>query len=416
MEFSEEAYRLRIDSLFERHQSVQSAGFTGEAYKPGLEAMFELDRILGHPSQNLKFIHVAGTNGKGSVCTMLAASLSARGFNVGLYTSPHLLDFRERMALIANGSRSEISREEVWEFLESYESELKGRSFFEITTAMAFWWFDKIQADIVVLEVGLGGRLDSTNIVTPELSIVTSIGLDHCAILGGTRAEIAAEKAGIFKPGVPALVGTRDEETCAVFERKAAAVHCPLFFADDHEFPDAPSLDLEGPCQEENLRTVLAALDILGVEPDFDALSHAASIVGFRGRWERLQAAPEVICDIGHNPPALEPNFRKLEASGRPLIIIYGIMADKDLDNIAPLMPARAEYILVAPPTARALPSEALRNRLGELRPDLVARLSTAPDVQSGVRTALALAESLDDPLVYIGGSTFVVAEALPLF
>jgi len=451
MSYSESAYSELIEELFRKHQSVQASGFTVESYKPGLSRMLELDAALGGPSSRFKSVHVAGTNGKGSVCSLLTAAL-AMGASVGLYTSPHLLDFRERIKLVQGGSFSCISREEVWDFLKSHGDLLEGCSFFEITTAMAFWWFALQRVDVAVIETGLGGRLDSTNIITPELSIITSIGLDHCAILGDTRAKIAAEKAGIFKPGVPALVAARDPEIAPVFEAAARTSGSPLYWADAFDFPGAISadgiaslaaeLDLQGPCQDVNLRTVLAALKILaassclpgsgaatgsihpGAELASDgtcsgftavgALRHAAHITGFRGRWERLSETPEVIADIGHNPPALQFNFNKLHSLGRPLIIVYGVMADKDLAGIAPFMPSEATYILVSPATPRALPADALQDSLRKLRPDLDA--VTAPDVATGVRTALDLALDATGPLIYIGGSTFVVAEALPLF
>lgn len=411
MTFDEKTYEQRIAALFERHQSVQSVGFSGEAYKPGLDGMTTLDKAAGSPSSHLRCIHVAGTNGKGSVSSMLASALAAEGLRVGLYTSPHLLDFRERMRVISDDGVEMIPKEDVWQYLESYETALEGRSFFEITTGMAFWWFERIGVDIAVIEVGLGGRLDSTNIITPELSIITSIGLDHCAILGDTRAKIAYEKAGIFKPGVPALVAVEDEETAPVFEDVAAEVHCPLFFGDamglDDIEPDG--LDLTGPYQALNLRTALAALELLGIEPDMDAIRSTAARTGFRGRWEKLMDSPEVICDIGHNPPALEINFGKIAAMGRTVTIVYGVMADKDLAGIAPLFPSNARYILVAPDTVRALPCDRLKEKMYALRPDM--QTVTAPSVAEGVRQAV----SQEGPggFVYIGGSTFVVSEAI---
>ena len=247
-------YNERLESLFTRFQSVQKVGFTGNAYKPGLEGMERFSAMLGDPWKSYPCIHVAGTNGKGSVCSMLAAALAADGSTasgrflsepvrggsddeaggsepvrggsgadrtatrkIGLYTSPHLLDFRERMKIVSADGYEMISREEVWNFLNEYEPTLDGLSFFEITTGMALWWFAKKKVDAAIIEVGLGGRLDSTNIITPEVAIITSIGLDHCAQLGDTRAAIAGEKAGIFKPGVPAVGGTRDAETAPVF-------------------------------------------------------------------------------------------------------------------------------------------------------------------------------------------------------
>ena len=410
-------YEKKLEEIFARHPSVQVSGFTGRAYKAGIESMLAFDAVLGSPWKSYRCIHVAGTNGKGSVSSMLAASLAASGLRVGLYTSPHLLDFRERIKAVGPvASPTLISREAVMEFLENYDREIESLSFFEITTGMAFWWFERQKVDVAVIEVGLGGRLDSTNVLTPVLSVVTSIGLDHCAMLGDTRAEIAREKAGIFKRDVPALVWGHDPETDGIFEDYASEVGSPLHFADDVVQPvRLDDMDLRGDYQDRNVRTVLAALSLLGVEPNFDALRHTASITGLRGRWEILSERPTIICDIGHNPPALALNFRQLEESGRPLIIVYGIMADKALDDIAPLMPARARYILCAPDTPRAMPVGELHSRLSALRPDLEILPSPgSAGVAEAVREALRLAAP--DTIIYIGGSTFVVAEALPLF
>lgn len=428
-------YEKKLEEIFARHPSVQVSGFTGRAYKAGIESMLAFDAVLGSPWKSYRCIHVAGTNGKGSVSSMLAASLAASGLRVGLYTSPHLVDFRERIKVVgAVASPTLISREEVMEFLEKYDREIESLSFFEITTGMAFWWFERQKVDVAVIEVGLGGRLDSTNVLTPMLSVVTSIGLDHCAMLGDTRPQIALEKAGIFKRGVPALVWGHDPETDPVFRAYASGIGAPLHFADEVGAPagtifNIENMDLLGEYQSLNVRTVLAALSLLGVAPCLEALRHTASITGLRGRWEILSERPTVICDIGHNPPALVLNFRQLEkmassegalhsadscgeAPAERLIIVYGIMADKALDDIAPLMPAGARYILCAPDTPRALPAEILQTRLQTLRPDL--SLETSPSVAEAVRTALRLASP--DTIVYIGGSTFVVAEALPLF
>ena len=441
-------YQQIIKSLFERHQSVQTAGFSADSYKPGLDRIRELDRRAGSPSSRLRCIHVAGTNGKGSVCSLLAASLAGSGYRVGLFTSPHLLDFRERIKIVEEDGFEMIPKESVMEFLEKYDSpEL---SFFEITTGMAFWFFDREQVDIAVIEVGLGGLLDSTNIIVPELCVVTSIGLDHCALLGDTRALIAGQKAGIFKSGVPAVVGQMDAETAPVFEAAAAEAHCPLFFAPefdvhdclkeylvekgdnnrlDAESPFQPStppdraeqlkdllarMDLQGECQEENLRTVLCALDLLGEEPNVDALCRAAAMTGLRGRWEAVRRSPLTIADIGHNPAALKGNFARLKemmASGAydKLLIVYGLMADKDLQGILPLMPLEAEYFFAAPDTPRALPAPAILSAAKELLPNAQACDSVADAVSKA--SALATPQSL----IYIGGSTFVVADYLKL-
>ena len=442
MIYTPENYRHRIDSLFERHQSVQSVGFGKESYKPGLEGMRELDAALGRPSEKFRSIHVAGTNGKGTVCSMLASALSATGLHVGLYTSPHISDFRERMKIISPDGCELIPEKDVWDFLELGEPLFDGRSFFEITTAMAFHWFAAREVDIAVIETGLGGRLDSTNIIVPEISIITGIGLDHCAILGDTRALIATEKAGIFKPGVPALVWADDPETTPSFLAAAGRTHSPLFFATDFTtgMDDATSLSARDMRQDAegqdtgwaalNIRTVLAALELIGVEADRDALLDFSARTGLRGRWETHEL-PEatVIMDIGHNPPALRGNFARLSAMGRPLVIVYGIMADKDLDGIAPMMPGKyrgdcatedtasgndAVYIPVAPATVRALPAAALAERLTELRPDLNVT-APASSVADGLRKAFALAHGPmpAKPVIYVGGSTFVVAEAI---
>ena len=440
-------YNERLESLFSRFQSVQKVGFTGNAYKPGLEGMERFSAMLGDPWKSYPCIHVAGTNGKGSVCSMLASALAAGGdvcsataSKIGLYTSPHLLDFRERMKIVSANGYEMISRQEVWNFLNEYEPTLDGLSFFEITTGMALWWFAKKGVDAAVIEVGLGGRLDSTNIITPVLSVVTSIGLDHCALLGSTRAAIACEKAGIFKAGVPAVVGVWDPETELSFKTVAFAMGTPLIFASDIAAFEGESrllarMDLTGPCQDINLHTVLTCIHQLsssggqwpafavpstenGIPADMaEAIEESGKRTGLWGRWQRICEAPETICDIGHNPPALKENFArigKLQAQGRNAIIVYGIMADKDLDGIAPLMPAGARYILAAPLNQRALPAEDLLQRLTRLRPDLDCQ--AADSVQSAVRQALDLAQDLPNPFIYIGGSTFVVAEALPLF
>ena len=400
-------YEKKIEEIFERHPSVQVSGFNGRTYKAGIESMLSFDSALGHPWKSFPCIHVAGTNGKGSVSSMLAAALASHGLRVGLFTSPHLIDFRERIKLIPNQL---ISKEDVLSFLDKYEKQIAELSFFEITTGMAMWWFEKEKVDVAVIEVGLGGRLDSTNVITPILSVVTSIGLDHCAMLGDTRAEIAREKAGIFKNNVPALVWEHDKETDEVFEKYAEEVGAQLHFADEMvRTVHLDGMDLRGEYQDANVRTVLAAMKLLGVEADLDALRNTAKITGLRGRWEILQENPTVICDIGHNPAALAHNFRQLEESGKPLIIVYGIMADKALDDIAPLMPSAARYILCSPATPRALPVAELFSRLSALRPDL--NLQTANSVSDAVQTALLLA-SLDS-IIYIGGSTFVVAEIL---
>ena len=468
--FSKKNYNKKVEAIFTRFPSVQKVPFK-EAYKPGLENMLRFEEVLGNPHDILRTIHVAGTNGKGSVANMLASALAACGLKVGLYTSPHIVDFRERMRVVepvaepaeatgrplnavegpSSGGMRLVSEEYVYDFLCRYEADMDALSlsFFEITTGMAFKWFADQKVDVAVIEVGLGGRLDSTNVITPDLSIVTSIALDHCALLGNTLEEIAKEKAGIFKKGVPALVGEYLPQTRPVFEAKAAEVGCPLTFAEVVE----PSLwsrseeilknmDLRGKYQRKNLRTVLAAVDILKNMSEYSGLSDSsavvtaivrtASIMGFHGRWERLSLQPFIIADIGHNPAALKENFAQLESMVEEgecssLILVYAIMADKDLDGIMPLIPADATCIFTNPEIHRALPEKELTERYRAFcaengRP--VNRIYDAPDVRKALSMAINLARETSRkpdnsrfcfPLIYVGGSTYLVSEAVQI-
>lgn len=443
---SEKAYREKVGAIFNRFPSVQQVGFE-DAYKPGLEHMRAFATVLGNPQEAFRTVHVAGTNGKGSVSSMLASVLAGPGCRVGLYTSPHLLDFRERMRIV-DGARPEadeaegmIPKEYVYDFLCRYEADMDRLrlSFFEITTGMAFKWFADAGVELAVIEVGLGGRLDSTNILVPELSVVTTIGLDHCAQLGNTLAAIAGEKAGIFKKDVPALVGEAVSETRPVFETKAAGL-CPLTFAQDAE----PSLwprhagilarmDLQGKYQEKNLRTVLTAVDLLRTLPGFevlsddgrvaDALERTAARTGFHGRWERVSAWPLMLADIGHNPQALAENFAQLkqmlkDGTCATLIIVYAVMADKDLDGILPLLPEDAAYIFTQPAIPRALPVSQLEARYRSFCARTGRQqdwIHAVPTVREALDLALRLAGGSPRPLVYVGGSAYLVAEALPI-
>ena len=457
--FSEAAYEALLQEIFSRFPSVQRAGFTVNAYKPGLDGMLAFEEALGHPTRAFRSIHVAGTNGKGSVANMLASALSSCGIRTGLYTSPHIMDFRERM-LIAGPEKGKgvpfsslIPKEYVFNFLTEWKPYFLEHclSFFEITTGLAFKWFQDSGVEVAVIEVGLGGRLDSTNVLEkPSLTIVTTIGLDHCTLLGHTLPEVAAEKAGIFKPGVPALVGESQEATAQVFKEKAW-MNCPLTFA-DHVKPSLwyrhaeilKKMDLRAPVQEKNLRTVLAAVDILKELPPFQALNQTEPVLDgientarnmrFHGRWERLSEQPYVLADIGHNAQALQHNFQELEAlvqSGRfsSLIIVYGVMADKDLDAILPLMPQNATYIFTTPDTPRALPAGEILRRFTEFRGGASTRAFFSSSVRQAVQMAIQLSQNLGGPasrsasaenlapaIIYIGGSTFVVAEAVPIF
>jgi len=426
-------YKQTIEELFSRHQSVQTSGFTSSSYKPGLESMKQIDHLLGSPSKKFRSVHVAGTNGKGSVSHMLAAALAASGYKTGLFTSPHLVDFRERMKIVSPEGCQMISESEVMDFISRYSRDIDmlSLSFFELTTAMAFWWFASREVDVAVIEVGLGGLLDSTNIIIPELSVVTSIGLDHCALLGNTRAQIALQKAGIFKKDVTALVGARDEETEGVFRNSAKTAKAELHFADDElplpeEADILVAMDLRGEYQRLNLHTALVALQLLQKSFSINkvavpqALIHTAGLTGLHGRWEKIADFPAVICDIGHNPPALRWNFKQLDealGSGEysALTLVYGIMADKDLEGIMPLMPLKADYIFVTPATQRALPAEKILERFLEFRRGQGTLGQCSACVGGSVEEGLSLALSRTAPtaLIYVGGSAFVVADLL---
>lgn len=455
MEFSEESYDGMIKDLFVRFPSYQKSG--AEAYKPGIANMEFFDQLVGHPHRKYPSVHVAGTNGKGSVCSMLASVLAAAGLRVGLYTSPHILDFRERMRIVdgrdnpSSPDLYHIGKGEVWDFMKRWGETFDhlDLSFFEITTSMAFSWFASRDADIAVIETGLGGRLDSTNIISPVLSVITNIGLDHCDMLGSTLPEIAFEKAGIIKRGVPVVIGESNPETDPVFERKvlysnlSSTEFCGdrerimslLTFADKYE-PGLwgrheeilAGMDLRGEYQGRNLRTALAALDVLGKavpavsragkDDIIGALENTAVRTGFRGRWETLSENPRIICDIGHNAHGLKYNFRQLErmlAEGEcgRLVIVYGTVADKDFSSVFPLMPDNAVYVFTNASGRRACPSDEV------MRGFLAYRASAGkPEVEAysvpAVRDAVALAMKLEKGgLLYIGGSTYVVSEAV---
>lgn len=458
--FTEENYIEMIEKLFCRFPSFQKVG--AGAYKPGIANMEFADQLMGHPHRRYRIIHVAGTNGKGSVSNMLASVLSACGLKVGLYTSPHILDFRERIRMVekgmSQGSRL-VSKQDVWDFISQWHDTFDhlDMSFFEITTMLALDWFARQEADVVVLETGLGGRLDSTNIVTPIMSVITNIGLDHCDMLGDTLPEIAFEKAGIIKPKVPVVIGESHQETDSVFERKVlytnlpetefmgnrAAIMSLLTFADKVE----PSLwcrhedilskmDLQGEYQRKNLRTVLAVLDVLvkngtmpsaGAEDIADAIINTASRTGFRGRWEKISEEPYVICDIGHNGHGLKYNFAQLsrmlaEGECSHIIMVYGSVADKDVDSVLHLLPQGASYVFTNAQGKRALGAEEIRDRYMAFCRETgrgTGDVHVAGTVVEAVRKAFGLAETLKAsdsaarPLIYVGGSTYVVSEAV---
>lgn len=455
--FSEELYEEMLGKLFVRFPSFQKVG--AGAYKPGIANMEFADQLMGHPHRKYKIIHVAGTNGKGSTSNMITSALASMGYKVGLYTSPHILDFRERMRVVEFVISNEdedrvekstyryISKQEVWDFVQQWQDTFDhlDMSFFEITTLMALDWFAKQEVDYVVLETGLGGRLDSTNIVTPVLSVITNIGLDHCDMLGETLPEIAFEKAGIIKPCVPVVVGESHPETDEVFERKVLYTNLPepsfmgnrnaimslLTFADktepvlwDKHEEILADMDLKGEYQRKNLRTALAALGVLLKTPGAgvaDAIIHTAERTGFRGRWEKFSDEPYMICDIGHNEHGLKYNFSqlaKMKQSGEvsKLIIVYGSVADKDVDAVIHLMPEDATYIFTQASGKRALAASVICEKykafcesLGRPSGDVFCCESVASAMVKAEEMAMAVPGSL----VYVGGSTYVVSEAV---
>lgn len=411
-------YQEKIEKLFARTPSFQNVG--ASAYKPGLDTMREFDALLEHPSRHLRCIHVAGTNGKGSVSSFLAAALSGNGRRVGLYTSPHLTDFRERIKIVSEDGFDMIPREAVEEFLDRYDDfiETHRPSFFEITTAMAFWYFAATGVDLAVIECGLGGRLDSTNIITPLVSVITNIGLEHCAYLGDTLDKIAFEKAGIIKQGVPAVIGEINSATRTVFEQAAKERGCEIVFAPELNFhPNCEGMDLTGDYQRQNLATVAAALDILrteyGLTAETSRISRAAALTGLRGRWEKLAEKPDLICDIGHNAHGLRRVFEQLRTVSpqyHHVYIIFGVVSDKDVDAIAPLMIKPGDdvsYILTQPSNQRAMPVDVLAARLAAY--GIFGRqFQTVTEA-----VALAKKEAAAEDLIFIGGSNFTVSDAV---
>ena len=431
------SYEDKIKWLFSQFPSYQKVGKV--AYKPGIETMEAFDAALGHPHQKFRSIHVAGTNGKGSTSHMLAAGLAACGLKVGLYTSPHLVDFRERMKIIEGNSFRMVPKAFVEDFLDRWHDFFDEHkpSFFEITTAMAFDFFAAEAVDIAVIETGLGGRLDSTNVITPILSIITNIGLEHCEHLGYTLEAIAGEKAGIIKPGVPAVVGEFLPETRPVFEEKAAACgrEIPgqagndgrglLTFATEAapclELKVA-DLDLPGDYQERNLCTLSAAVGVLqpmlglDLETFRSGVRQAAHSTGLHGRWETIREADEaagkakIICDTGHNAHGLRwvaEQVDRISCDYDNVFFILGLAREKDIDAIAPLLPRNVNYIWTQASSPRALPAVDLANAMADH--GLSGRVAFTVDAALDEADSLASAKDL----IFIGGSNFVVCEIL---
>ena len=466
---TEKEYNKLLEEIYQRFPSFQVVG--GRAFKPGLGNMMALDEALGHPSRDFRAVHIAGTNGKGSVSHMIASALmqfpkDSGKLKVGLYTSPHLVDFRERIKV--DGQM--VEKEWVFNFLKDHTElfEKTDASFFEITTAMAFSYFSYRKVDVAVIECGLGGRLDSTNIISPLASVITNIGFDHMQYLGNSLEEIAAEKAGIIKPGIPAIIG----ETSGVervFIDKASDCGTDIYFAEklnpynlspdgafrsfSHRETDAREealksilslatcllasvdpgrMDLKGDCQKKNIKTVCAALAVIlrkmldDSQKDLsestladmvEAIENAAHITGLRGRWEKLGDAPLVICDIGHNSHGMKVLMPQVERTyeehnnGR-LIMFFGVMKDKDLAAEVGFLPKDAHYLYVNASTPRALPAADLKSRMDEsgFRGEITGEGSIAAGLQWIKKNAKP------EDVVFIGGSSYVVAEVLKFF
>lgn len=383
-----------------------------KAYKEDLTNIRALAGHLNNPHKNFKTLHVAGTNGKGSVSHMLASVLQENGLRVGLYTSPHLKDFRERIKI--NGK--EISESAVVDFVAQNQDFFRTHklSFFEMTVGLAFSYFSREQVDVAVIEVGLGGRLDSTNIILPEISVITNIGLDHTQILGNTLAEIAEEKAGIIKQEVPVVIGEKNSETLPVFRMIAEAKEAPLFLAEDHPEKDLES-DLKGYYQRKNKRTVLTAIEVLNengwnisAEAIKEGIAGVVKNTGLRGRWEVLRYEPKVICDTAHNKEGLEYAMAQLQDEDyEKLHLVFGVVNDKDLAAVLPLLPENAEYYFCRPNVPRGMDAEFLREKA------LDSGLSGGAynSVSEAYEAALGKAGKTD--VIYIGGSTFTVAEII---
>ena len=406
-------YQETLTYLYNSAPLFQHIG--GGAYKEGLENTHALDEHFGHPHRQFRTIHVAGTNGKGSCSHTLAAILQEAGYRVGLYTSPHLVDFRERIRI--NGEM--IPQEYVVRFVEQERSffEPLHPSFFELATAMAFRYFADRQVDVAIVEVGLGGRLDCTNIISPDLCIITNISPDHTQFLGNTLAEIAAEKAGIIKSDIPVVIGETTEETRPVFLSKAQEVGAPIHFTEETLYAPFTNMeyDLQGIYQEKNRRTLWTAIPLLqevGYKINERAIrngfAHVCHLTGLMGRWQKLQERPTLLCDTGHNVGGIRYIVEQLkQQSYRQLHIVIGMVNDKDIHGVLQLLPREATYYFTKASVKRALPEQ----ELAELAATFGLKGESYPDVQSAVRAAQE--KSLPEDFIFVGGSNFIVADLL---
>ena len=400
------------------------------AYKEGLQNTLALDKHFNHPHTNFKTIHIAGTNGKGSCSHSLASILQEAGYKVGLYTSPHLVDFRERIRV--NGQC--ISKERVVKFVKDERKFFEPLpSFFELTTALAFKYFDEQKVDIAIIEVGLGGRLDCTNIISPILSIITNISFDHTQFLGDTLAKIAAEKAGIIKKSVPVIIGEANEETRPVFQSKANEVNSDIVFAEDNAIvtSSSPIVDggrrynlsnnstlvgeLSGDYQERNMNTILCACNILkqmNIIKNDDiiakGLTNICKNTGLLGRWQTIQNNPTVVCDTGHNVGGwnyLAPQIKRQQCN--QLRIVFGMVDDKDINSVMYLLPKNAIYYWTQAESKRAIKAE----RVAEIAIKHDLRGEIFDNVE--VAYTKALQDSNKDDFVFVGGSSYIVADLL---
>ena len=406
-------YQATLDYLYNSAPLFQQVG--AGAYKEGLANTWALDEHLGHPHRSYRTIHIAGTNGKGSCSHTLAAILQEAGYRVGLYTSPHLLDFRERIRV--NGQP--VPEEYVIRFVEEERAffEPLHPSFFELTTAMAFRYFADAGVDVAVVEVGLGGRLDCTNIIRPDLCIITNISLDHVQFLGDTLAKIAGEKAGIIKPGIPVVIGEATPETRPVFAKRAEETGAPIHFAEEEAVRDYPDMEFElkGLYQAKNRRTLLAALPLLQEagyrireEHIRNGFARVTELTGLMGRWQKLQEHPMLVCDTGHNVGGIQYIAEQLRRQVcRQLHIVIGMVNDKDVRGVLALLPREAVYYFTQASVKRALPAE----QLARLAAEAGLEGEVYPDVSSAVRAAQE--KSLPEDFIFVGGSTFIVADLL---
>ena len=420
-------YNDAIEFLYTSMPMFQRVG--ASAYKPGLDTVKLLDEKFGTPHKNYLTIHIAGTNGKGSTAHTLAAILQSAGYRVGLYTSPHLVDFRERIRV--NGRM--ISRDAVVDFVNRYRAMSLEcyPSFFELTMTMAFEYFAREKVDIAVIETGLGGRLDSTNIIIPILSVITNISFDHTAFLGNTLESIASEKAGIIKPSVPVVIGEAQGSVREVFLQKANEQKAPIYFAEDVArfdtieplqdgllYKNTPYGDiigeLMGDCQPKNAATILTALPLLaecGIKVSAqsvkDGFAHVGSLTGLMGRWMTLQRNPHVVCDTGHNVGGWQYLSRRLKSIDGTLHMIIGFVNDKDVSHILEMMPKTARYYLTNAQIERAMPVA----QLAEIATECGLVGEQFPSVEDAYNAALANASTEDT--IFIGGSTFIVADLL---